>query len=91
MNPVDADGGNLAFLMSGHSSSLEVEIPPLLLASVGRHQANLARLLQSFREAGMDEAQIEAAVGVVIDSYKHELIQAIRTLTAEAQTAEDTR
>jgi hypothetical protein len=48
------------------------------------------RLLVSFRAAGLDEAQIEAAVTVVIDSYKHELLEAIRTLTASERAAEDT-
>jgi hypothetical protein len=91
MSPVALDTDLLETLVSAHPSPLEIEIPPILRASVGRHQANLARLLESLRAAGMDDAQIEAAVTVVIDSYKHELLQAIRSLTASGQTAEDIR
>src|ERR1700744_4776921 len=72
MSPVDFDAKALDSIGTIHPLSLEIEIPPVLRASVERHQANLARLLQSFRAAGLDEAQIEAAVTVVIDSYKHE-------------------
>ncbi|MBW4024388.1 MAG: hypothetical protein HIU92_14900 [Proteobacteria bacterium] len=59
-----------------------LEIPPVLRDSVARHQANLLRLLESFRAAGMDDAQIEPAVTVVIDSYRRELLDAIRSLAA---------
>ena len=69
-------------VVATHPHPFETEIPLVLRASVERHQANLARLLHSLRASGMDEAQIEASVIVVIDSYKHELIQAIRTLSA---------
>lgn len=63
------------------------QIPPELRASVARHQENLLRLMASLRAAGMDEAQIEAALTTLVDSYKRELLEAIRTL----RTAEDGR
>lgn len=70
-----------------HPEPSEIDIPPILRESVARHEVNLARLLQSLRAAGMDEPQIEAAVTVVIDSYKCELLAAIRTLTASEDSA----
>jgi hypothetical protein len=91
MSPIDFNGKALDSMVAAHPDPLEIGIPPVLQASVERHQANLVRLLQSFRAAGMEEAQIEAAVTVVIESYKHELLQAIRTLTASERTGEDTR
>jgi hypothetical protein len=91
MRPGDFQAEALESKISDHPAPLEVEIPPILQESVVRHQANLARLLQSLRAAGMDEAEIEAAVTVVIDSYKRELLQAIHSLTASEQHAEDTR
>jgi len=50
--------------------------------SVARHQENLLRLMESLRAAGMEEAQIEAAVTTLIDSYKQELLEAIRALNS---------
>jgi hypothetical protein len=88
MNAVDTDAVGLKSPLAARSGATELEIPPVLQASVRRHEAHLARLLESFRAAGMDEAQIEAAVSVVIDSYKGELLQAILTLTAKPDTAE---
>jgi hypothetical protein len=90
MSPTDVAAKALDRLVAVHPHPLEIGIPPVLQASVERHQANLMRLLVSFRAAGLDEAQIEAAVTVVIDSYKHELLEAIRTLTASERAAEDT-
>ncbi|GAB0118343.1 hypothetical protein [Acidisoma sp. 7E03] len=59
---------------------LPPEIPPQLRASVARHQENLLRLIESLRAAGMREAEIESALSTLIDSYKHELLEAIRSL-----------
>jgi hypothetical protein len=91
MSPPDFEATALERKISAHPAPLEVEIPPVLQESVVRHQANLARLMQSLRAAGMDEAEIEAAVTAVIDSYKRELLQAIRSLTTSERHAEDTR
>jgi hypothetical protein len=62
-------------------------IPPVLQASVARHQGNLARLMLSLRKAGMEQRQIEAAVTSVVESYKAELLDAIRSLAADASTS----
>lgn len=67
--------------------SLDVEIPPALQASVQRHQTNLVRLVQQLRGAGMDEGQIEASVTILIDSYRRELLDAIRALPQTAPGA----
>jgi hypothetical protein len=91
MNRPDCNAKGFDSMGAAQPYSFEIAIPPVLRASVERHQANLAKLLQSFRAAGMHEAEIEAAVTVVIDSYKHELLQAIRMLTASDHTGEDKR
>jgi hypothetical protein len=91
MSPSDEKAKALDSLVATHPHPFEMGIPPALQASVERHQANLVSLLHSFRAAGLGEAQIEAAVTVVIDSYKHELLQAIRTIRASDGTAEDKR
>lgn len=77
--------------VAAHPHPIDAVIPAVLQASVDRHQKNLARLLDSLRAAGMDEAQIEAAVTVIIESYKHELLQAIRNLTVSCNDGEDSR
>ncbi len=91
MDPLEPEGKALDRFLATHPHPCEPAIPSILRASVERHQANLARLLQSLRAAGMDEAQIESAVAIVIDSYKIELLQAIRALKASDQLDEDTR
>ena len=91
MSPIHVDSKASDAKLAAQPDSFGFDIPPVLQASVERHQANLAKLLQSFRAAGMDQGQIEAAVTVVVDSYKHELLQAIRTLTASHHTSGDSR
>jgi hypothetical protein len=58
----------------------EIDIPPELETSVGRHRANLARLVSALRMAGVDDHQIEASVDVLVASYRSELLKAIRIL-----------
>lgn len=67
-------------MLSAATDPLPREIPPELRASVARHQDNLLRLIESLRAAGMQEAEIESALSTVIDSYKTELLEAIRAL-----------
>lgn len=69
-------------MLSSPTDPLPLDIPEELRASVLRHQENLLRLVQSLRAAGMQEPQIEAAVNTLIDSYKQELLEAIRALKA---------
>ena len=57
-------------------------IPPRLRASVARHEANLARLVASLRQAGMDEQTIEASVSTIVESYRLELVDVVKSLAA---------
>jgi len=67
---------------STETDRLPMPIPEELRMSVARHQENLLRLMESLRAAGMEEAQIEAAVTTLIDSYKQELLEASRALNS---------
>jgi 2-iminoacetate synthase ThiH len=58
-------------------------IPAALRPSVERHQANLARLMESLKAAGMSDTMIETAVTTLVDSYRQELTAAIKTLSAQ--------
>lgn len=66
-------------------------IPEALQPSVARHQANLARLLESLRAAGMDDATIETAVTTLMASYKQELLAAIKALSAQTDGLKEDR
>lgn len=57
-----------------------VEIPPALEASFQRHRQHLADLVVSLRQAGVSEEQIEASVSGIVESYKVELIHAIKAM-----------
>ena len=57
-----------------------VEIPPELRVSVQRHEQHLAQLVGTLRAAGMDAALIDASVRKLVDSYREELMAAIRAL-----------
>lgn len=77
-------------MLSAETDRLPTPIPEELRASVARHQENLLRLMESLRAAGMEEAQIEAAVTTLIESYKRELLEAIRALSgARGEARED--
>ena len=55
-------------------------IPPRLRASVERHEINLARLMTSLRQAGMDDRTIETSVSTIIESYRRELMDVVKSL-----------
>jgi|GEM_PF-6448465 len=57
-----------------------IDVPPELLPSVSRHRANLARLVEVLKTAGVEDTQIEASVNGVVASYRDELLQAIKAL-----------
>lgn len=56
-------------------------IPPELLDSVNRHQANLAALVASLRGAGLPESMVETSIRSLVDSYAQELTSAIHAMT----------
>ncbi|MGK6321753.1 hypothetical protein ACMGDM_01565 [Sphingomonas sp. DT-51] len=65
------------------SNAEPLEIPGELLASVNRHQANLAALVASLRAAGVQEQMVESSVRTLVDSYADELTMAIRELVKD--------
>lgn len=67
------------------------QVPPGLRASVERHQANLARLVSSLRQAGMDEPTIEASVSGIVESYRIELVGVMKALAAGRAPDDDRR
>jgi len=64
-------------------------VPPRLRASLERHQANLGGMVHGRRNAGMDEPAIEASVGVLAESYRLELLEAMKTLATMAEAKAD--
>ena len=62
----------------------EIEIPPLLQASVDRHRDNLAQLVRTLRSAGFGDGQIDSGVSALVASYRAELKVAIRALRQAA-------
>jgi len=63
-----------------HDPFLGLDIPPELEESLQRHRQHLARLVIDLRCAGVQEAQIEHSVSVIVDSYKEELIRAMKRM-----------
>jgi hypothetical protein len=57
-----------------------IDTLPLLLASIERHQQHLITLINSYRQAGVYERQIDAALCGLMESYKEELLVAIRAM-----------
>lgn len=57
-----------------------MEIPAELEASLQRHRKHLADLVASLRQAGVSEEQIELSVNVIVESYKGELLNAIKAM-----------
>ena len=58
----------------------DIEIPEQLQDSLRRHRENLARLVASLQSVGVSEAQIEASISVIVESYKEELLRAIKMM-----------
>lgn len=63
-----------------------LDVPEALQDSLKRHRENLAQLVRNLHSAGLDNQQIEASVSVIVESYKEELLRAIKALV-EAQHA----
>ena len=58
----------------------DLQIPEPLQESMQRHRDNLAKLVANLQSMGVSESQIEASVSVIVDSYKEELLRAIKAL-----------
>ncbi len=58
----------------------DLQIPEPLQESMRRHRANLVTLVTNLQSMGVGESQIEASVSVIVDSYKEELLRAIKVM-----------
>ncbi|GAA3752926.1 hypothetical protein [Terriglobus aquaticus] len=58
----------------------DLNIPPVLQDSLDRHRLQLAQLVQNLRSAGVDEVHIEVSVSTLVDSYRTELLRAIKAV-----------
>ena len=58
----------------------DLEIPAPLQESLDRHRNHLAELVVNLRSAGLDEAQIERSVSTIIESYRQELMRAMKAM-----------
>ena len=58
----------------------DIKIPEPLQESLQRHRQNLATLVANLQSVGVQEEQIEASVSVMVDSYKQELLRAIKAM-----------
>ena len=58
----------------------DIHIPKPLQESLQRHRENLVTLVANLQSVGVHESQIEASVSVIVDSYKQELLRAIKAL-----------
>ncbi len=58
----------------------DIQIPEPLQESLQRHRENLATLVTNLQSVGVHESQIEASVSVIVDSYKQELLRAIKAM-----------
>lgn len=57
----------------------DIVVPHVLQESFNRHQENVLTLVAALQAAGLDDVDIEAGVSAVIESYKIELGQAIKS------------
>ena len=57
-----------------------IDIPEAFHGSLLRHRENLAQLIASLRSVGLSDVQIEDSVSVMVESYKKELLQAIKEM-----------
>ena len=58
----------------------DFDIPEALQESLQRHRQHLAKLIMDLKSAGLSETQIETSVCVIVESYKQELLRAIKAL-----------
>ena len=58
----------------------DLAIPMALQESLDRHRKHLAELVMNLRSAGLDEAQIEGSVSMIVESYRQELMRAMKAM-----------
>ena len=57
-----------------------IDLPPSLRDLAKRHQRNVADLVGRLRDVGLDEATIEAAVDQLVESYRSQLVVAVKAI-----------
>ena len=72
--------GEVMTLSMRNDPFANLEIPEPLQESLQRHRDNLAKLVANLQSVGVSELQIEASVSLIVDSYKEELLRAIKVL-----------
>lgn len=55
-------------------------VPPELEQAFLRHRENVLRLVDSLRQAGLSEEEIDNSVSAVVASYKEELLRTIKAM-----------
>jgi len=58
----------------------DLEVPDALQASLERHREGLALLIGNLKCAGVSDQQIETSISVLVESYRQELLRAIRLM-----------
>lgn len=58
----------------------DLQIPEPLQESMRRHRDNLLKLVTNLQSTGLSETQIEVNVSIIVESYKEELLRAIKVL-----------
>jgi hypothetical protein len=61
----------------------DLEVPVALQDSLERHREDLAQLVRNLKSAGVSEEQIDTSVTVLVESYRQELLRAIRLMMRE--------
>lgn len=56
----------------------DLEIPTALQESLDRHRNHLAELVVNLRSAGLGDLQIEQSVSTIVESYRQELVRAMK-------------
>ena len=58
----------------------DLAVPVELQASLDRHLLQVSALVGHLRSAGLSETQIEHSVSTIVESYRNELLRAIKAL-----------
>lgn len=67
-------------VLTGNDPFADLDVPAPLQESLQRHRKNLVTLVANLQSAGVQEAQIEISVSIIVDSYKQELLNAIKLM-----------
>lgn len=63
-----------------HDPFADLDIPEALQDSLDRHRRHVGQLVETLRGVGTSDLQIETSVSVMVESYKAELLHALKAL-----------